>query len=228
MIFDFLKKNKRVFKNRIIFTLKMIFHLPETKQYLIHLLREIDSPAQTSGDLHLGKCLEEEELIYYHPTDPSAVFVSPFPSIKPLIRALREYLSFDQYLPLDHPWLQRDGPGEVLEEYLKHNYWEINSQSDEESSRHRKAMRSIGKIIPNHICQTLITIDDIKNGACRQNLEGLRAFFYGGTKGYAIEFSILPEDCTNLKVGETKERTNGGIKMTRTDVMTLILSYVRR
>ncbi len=204
--------------------LRMTFHLPETKQYLENLLREIDSQAQPSGEIHLGKCLEEEEVMDYD-REKSESFVSFFPSIKLLVKALREYLTFDQYPILDNPRFLPNDTRSVLESYLVHSYWEMNAQFDDESSMHRKAMRQIRKIIPRHVIQTLDTIYDIQNGAVRQNLEGLSAYFYEGTKGYAIEFSILPEDCTNLKVGNTSVSVGDGISLIRTDLMTLILSY---
>ncbi len=191
----------------------MVVHLAETKQYLDNVLIEIDSPAQPKGDLHLGRFLEVKNLETFLP-------------VEKIVHALREYLSFDQYLPLDDPRFKFETPDEVLEGFLKHRYWEIHSQSDDEASAHSKAMRPLIKITPTHVIQTLDIINDIQNGAIRQNLEGLSAYFYNGTKGYAIEFSILPEECTNLKVGETRERVNGGIKITRTDFMTLILYHV--
>ncbi len=202
----------------------MAFHLPETEQYLENLLRKIDSPAQPSGDLHLGKCLEEEEVMDYD-REKSESFVSFFPSIKLLVKALREYLTFDQYPILDNPRFLPNDTRSVLESYLVHSYWEMNAQFSDESSMHRKAMRSLRKIIPRHVTQTLEIIDEIQEVTVRENLEGVGAYFYNGTKGYAIEFSILPEECTILKVGDTSVSVGDGINLIQTDFMTLILSY---
>ncbi len=192
----------------------MVFHLPETENYLENLLRRIDSPSTASGHLHLGKCLEETEGSTFLPKEK-------------IVRALLDYLSLDQYLSPETLTVLPESPERTFTRYLTHLYWEIYSQSDDEASAHGKATRSLRKIIPKQVIQTLEIIDDIQSGAEGQQLAGLEASFYQGTGGYAIEFSILPEGSTTVKIDLEKTTLANGIHITRTDLMTLILCYVK-
>lgn len=208
----------------------MVYHLPETEDYLQKLLERIDSPKQPKGEFHLGTILRELdrwESSYFNRIPQTDNFETSLDAAinKTICHSLSDNLSFGQYITPEALSPLGLELNEALEQYCSSFLNAVTAESEDELFENLKAIRPLKRILPEHLTKALETVVEIYFKAGGEGLGSLCTYFYPGTRGYAIEFSIFPEDIAIPDEGVEKQTEDRIIKLTRTDFITVIYSY---